>query len=142
MSQEANETETNRGDGEELWCVCRGVEGDGIMAECCNAEQCHARWFHLECVGIKVRPTVSDEWYCQDCVDRGIGHARRWYRQSCGGPQLSLAAHVQEAQLNPVERPSLGDILKEKEDLAAEEICLAILGGKGTFLPKKYVKQC
>lgn len=53
------------GKDEELFCYCNYVVyGDMIN---CEYEECKRKWFHFNCVGIKVIP--KEKWFCsQQCA--------------------------------------------------------------------------
>ena len=46
------------------YCSCRQPSSIGDMVECEGAN-CKIKWFHLECVKLKVIPDGA--WYCKDC---------------------------------------------------------------------------
>ncbi|RKK86903.1 hypothetical protein BFJ71_g13617 [Fusarium oxysporum] len=53
---------------EPTYCYCNGVSYGEMVA--CDAVECPREWFHLECVGLKVAPTSTAKWYCEDCKER------------------------------------------------------------------------
>ncbi|KAF1988932.1 hypothetical protein K402DRAFT_316402, partial [Aulographum hederae CBS 113979] len=46
-------------------CFCGGVE-EGTSIGCDNSK-CPIKWFHLECVDLKVLPPKDVKWFCKDC---------------------------------------------------------------------------
>ncbi|RKL32246.1 hypothetical protein BFJ72_g10587 [Fusarium proliferatum] len=53
---------------EPTYCYCNGVSYGEMVA--CDAVECPREWFHLDCVGLKVAPTSTAKWYCEDCKER------------------------------------------------------------------------
>lgn len=50
---------------EQRFCSC-GAPSYGDMVACDDAA-CEVEWFHLECVGLEVKPTRRELWYCVGC---------------------------------------------------------------------------
>ena len=50
-------------DKENIYCICQKGSAGRMVA--CDNQQCHFKWFHYSCVGIKRAPKGS--WFCSAC---------------------------------------------------------------------------
>ena len=50
-------------DKENIYCVCQKGSAGRMIA--CDNQQCHIKWFHYKCVGIKRAPKGT--WFCSAC---------------------------------------------------------------------------
>lgn len=49
----------------EVWCECGQVDDGRLMVRCDN-DDCHIKWYHLECLGMDDIP--STVWFCSNCA--------------------------------------------------------------------------
>lgn len=32
--------------------------------------QCRIKWFHVDCLGMKVLPENNEKWFCKECIEK------------------------------------------------------------------------
>ncbi|KAL9052679.1 MAG: hypothetical protein Q9162_005238 [Coniocarpon cinnabarinum] len=57
--------------GEPIYCLCRDVDHGTMIG--CDGPGCPVEWFHLECVGLEVKPRVRSQWFCPFCRGESEG---------------------------------------------------------------------
>jgi len=50
-----------------LYCLCQQGKF-GVMLGC-DGDDCSIEWFHLQCIGLRRKPT-TEKWLCPHCKDK------------------------------------------------------------------------